>query len=108
MKENRAGIRNNSFFRRPGRRSEPYEDVEELEDAFMSEDVEDVPRDWVDDRQPMDLILQQGVDGIKQTEKKRLVIELGALRARWVKLLVQLDSLKTDTLLMKLKAKLFF
>lgn len=69
-----------------------YEDVEELEDAFMSEDVEDVPRDWVDDRQPMDLILQQGVDGIKQTEKKRLVIELGALRARSVKFLAQLFS----------------
>lgn len=108
MKENRAGIRNDSFFRRPGRRSGAYEDVEELEDAFMSEDVEDVPRDWVDDRQPMDLILQQGVDGIKQTEKKRLVIELGALRARSVKLLVQLFSLKTDTILMKLKAKIFF
>lgn len=74
----------------------------------MSEDVEDVPRDWVDDWQPMDLILQQGVDGIKQTEKKRLVIELGALRARSVKLLVQLFSLKTDTILMKLTAKLFF
>lgn len=53
--------------------------MEELEDSFMSEDVEDVPRDGVDDRQPMDLILQQGVDGIKQTEKTRLVIEVRAL-----------------------------
>lgn len=64
--------------------------MKELEDPFMSEDVEDVPRDWVDDRQPMDLILQQGVDGIKQTEKTRLVIELGALGERSLKLLVQL------------------
>lgn len=64
---------------RPGQHSPSYKDVEELEDSFMSEDVEDVPRDGVDDRQPMDLILQQGVDGIKQTEKTRLVIEVRAL-----------------------------
>lgn len=56
----------------------------------MSEDVEDVPRDWVDDGQPVDLILQQGVDGIKQTEKTRLMIELGALGERLLKLLAQL------------------
>lgn len=43
--------------------------MEELEDAFVSEDVEDVSRCRIDDRQPMYLILQQGVDGIKQTEK---------------------------------------
>lgn len=66
-------------FLRPGQHSPSYKDVEELEDSFMSEDVEDVPRDGVDDRQPMDLILQQGVDGIKQTEKTRLVIEVRAL-----------------------------
>lgn len=43
--------------------------MEELEDAFVSEDVEDISWYWVDDRQPMYLILQQGVDGIKQTEE---------------------------------------
>lgn len=66
-------------FLRPGHHSPSYKYVEELEDSFMSEDVEDVPRDGVDDRQPMDLILQQGVDGIKQTEKTRLMIEVRAL-----------------------------
>lgn len=62
----------------------------------MSEDVEDVPRDWVDDRQPVDLILQQGVDGIKQTEKKRLVIELGAVR-EIIKVIGSAFLLNTDT-----------
>lgn len=70
--------------------------MEELEDSFMSEDVEDVPRDWVDDRQPMDLILQQGVDGIKQTEKTRLMIELGAQGQRTVQMLAKFyHALKT-------------
>lgn len=54
-----------------------YKDVEELEDAFVSEDVEDVPWRRVDDRQPVDLILQQGVDGFKQTERTtKLVISI--------------------------------
>lgn len=79
-----------TVFSQAWKRSRAYKDVEELEDPFMSEDVEDVPRDWVDDRQPMDLILQQGVDGIKQTEKTRLMIELGALGERSLKLLLQL------------------
>lgn len=56
----------------------------------MSEDVEDVPRDWVDDRQPVDLILQQGVDGIKQTEKTRLMIEIQARGQRSLKTLTKL------------------
>lgn len=46
-----------------------HKNVEEFEDAFVSKDVEDVPWHWVDDRQPVDLILQQGVNGIKQTEQ---------------------------------------
>lgn len=46
-----------------------YKDVEELEDAFVSEDVEDISWRRVDDGQPVYLILQQGVDGIKQTEE---------------------------------------
>lgn len=72
MERERGGIRRYRIFLEPGQCSTSYKDVEKLEDSFMSEDVEDVPRDGVDDRQPMDLILQQGVDGIKQTEKTRL------------------------------------
>lgn len=67
-----AGIRKYRIFSGLDNVQTSYKDVEELEDSFMSEDVEDVPRDGVDDRQPMDLILQQGVDGIKQTEKTKL------------------------------------
>lgn len=46
---------------------EAYKDVEELEDALVCEDVQHVSWCRVDDRQPMDLVLQQGVDCIKQT-----------------------------------------
>ena len=52
-----------------------HENVQELEDAFVSKDVQDVPRLGVDDRQPVDLILQKRVDGFKQAEgqtKKQL------------------------------------
>lgn len=49
------------------RKREAHKDVEELEDALVCEDVQHVSRRRVDDRQPMDLVLQQGVDGIKQT-----------------------------------------
>lgn len=76
MKGGKSWYQKARAFLGPGQHSPSYKDVEELEDAFMSEDVEDVPRDGVDDRQPMDLILQQGVDGIKQTEKTRLMIEV--------------------------------
>jgi len=54
-----------------------HEDVQELEDALVSQDVEDVPRRRVDDRQPVNLILQQGVDGVKQTEGTKLTIKAG-------------------------------
>lgn len=79
--------------------------MEKLEDAFMSEDVEDVPRDWVDNRQPMDLILQQGVDGVKQTEKTRLMIELGDLGETSFKLFFIKN---THTSWKKLKTNIFF
>lgn len=51
--------------------------MQELEDALVSQDVEDVPRRRVDDRQPVNLILQQGVDGVKQTEGTKLTIKAG-------------------------------
>lgn len=52
-----------------------HKDMQELEDAFVGEDVQDVARLWVDHRQPMDLILQQRIDGIKKAvENKRRVV----------------------------------
>lgn len=48
--------------------------MEELEDALVREDVQDVPRGRVDDRQPMDLVLQQGVDGVKETAEAITVV----------------------------------
>lgn len=51
-----------------------YENVEELEDALVCEDVQDVPRGRIDDRQAVDLVLQQGVDGVKQTGETNKVI----------------------------------
>jgi hypothetical protein len=49
--------------------------MQELEDAFVGEDVQDVARLWVDHRQPMDLILQQRIDGVKKAvENKRRVV----------------------------------
>jgi len=32
----------------------------------VSEDIEDVPGDWVDDRQPMDFVLDQHSDGVEK------------------------------------------
>ena len=58
MKEKKSRSQKQQSFPRPGQCPRAYKDVEELEDPFMSENVEDVPRDRVDDRQPMDLILQ--------------------------------------------------
>lgn len=51
------------------REKSAHENVQKLEDAFVREDVQNVPRLWVDDGQPVDLILQQRVDGFKQTGK---------------------------------------
>ena len=43
-----------------------YEDVEELEDALVRQDVQDIARDGLDDRQAVDLVLDQGVDSIEE------------------------------------------
>jgi len=43
-----------------------HEDVEELEDALVRQDVQDVARDGLDDRQAVDLVLDQGVDGVEE------------------------------------------
>lgn len=43
-----------------------HEDVEELEDALVGEDVQHVARDGLNDRQAVDLVLDQGVDGVEE------------------------------------------
>lgn len=48
-----------------------YKELEELEDAFVGEDVERVPRVGVDDGQTMDLIPDQGGDGVEEAAGPR-------------------------------------
>lgn len=43
-----------------------HKNVEELEDALVCQDVQDIARDGLDDRQAMDLVLDQGVDSVEE------------------------------------------
>lgn len=43
-----------------------HKDVEELEDALVCQDVQDVARDGLDDGQAVDLVLDQGVDSVEE------------------------------------------
>lgn len=39
--------------------SEPHKELQEFEDPLVSQDVESVPADWIDDWKTVDLILYQ-------------------------------------------------
>lgn len=43
-----------------------HEDVEELEDALVRQDMQDIARDGLDDGQAVDLVLDQGVDSVEE------------------------------------------
>lgn len=43
-----------------------HKDVEKLEDALVRQDVQDIARDRLNDRQAVDFVLDQGVDGIEE------------------------------------------
>lgn len=47
--------------------NQAHEELQELEDPLVSQDVESVPADGVDDRKTVDLVLDQRVDGFKNT-----------------------------------------
>lgn len=61
--------------------------MEELEDPFVGQDVQDIPRLRIDDRQPVDLVLEQGVDGIKEaareTQQREFSLLWQAGRVKW-------------------------
>lgn len=57
-----------------------YKEFEELEDAFVGEDVESVARVGVDDGEAVDLIADQGGDGIKKAVGWREKEELGLIQ----------------------------
>lgn len=55
--------------------------MEELENSFVGEDVQDVSRLRIDDGQPVDFVSEQGIDGIKEAaaaeeEKKKTTIKM--------------------------------
>lgn len=45
-----------------------YKYMEELEDPFVAENVQDVARHWIDDGESVDLVFEQGIDGIKEAK----------------------------------------
>lgn len=42
-----------------------YEELEELEDPLVREDIKRVAADWVDDGQPVDLVLDERVHRVE-------------------------------------------
>lgn len=46
-------------------RSGTHKELEELEDSLVREDVKCIARDWVDDRQPVNFVFDEGVHGIE-------------------------------------------
>lgn len=52
--------------------------MEELEDSLVGQNVQDIPRLGVDHRQPVDLVLEQGIDGIKEAARRREGMERGS------------------------------
>lgn len=45
--------------------------MEEPEDSFVGQDMQNVAGLRIDDRQPVDLVFQQGVDGVEETEVRQ-------------------------------------
>lgn len=51
--------------------SETHKELQELEDPLVSQDVESVPADRIDDWKAMDLILYQRVHGFEYTKRQK-------------------------------------